>query len=67
MKQKPFYSLMMYPIQRSKYNPLYYIFGKWTITNSLKKYCDNLPDDYLDTKDIKFIENNPTTSLIKKM
>ena len=36
---KPFYKIPIYPIERSKYNPLRYIIGKTYLSNDVVKWA----------------------------
>lgn len=52
--KKQFINPCVYPFIRSKYNPLRYIFGKYSITRSIDKYIGSVD---FDTKDIKIVKN----------
>lgn len=52
--KKPFYRLPIYPIKRSKFNPLRYIFGDHYLSGDVKKYTAQFP---LDTSDIAIVPN----------
>ena len=66
MREKPFIRLPIYWIERSKWNPLRYIFGKDRLTSDISKWHKQLK---LDVSDITFVTNanvdsapNPITS-----
>ena len=52
MKKKPFYRWPIYLIERSRFNPLRYLFGAYYLSNNLKKWSKQIS---LDTSGITII------------
>lgn len=52
-KDKKFFKLAPFPYKRSKWNPLRYIFGEWTVTFSAQKWVNQ---QHIDTDDIEILQ-----------
>jgi len=48
--KKPFINLMRYSIERSKWNPLRYLLGKYTVTSNSKKAWKQVKFDASDIR-----------------